>query len=83
MEQNIVHPNDDGREILDLDGNPQDAAARWRYFDHLSWKYKMDRKAEYPPIEEYIDGVVKGDQAQIQAYIDACIAIKEKYPKPE
>lgn len=41
------------------------------------------RKAEYPPIEDYIDGVVKGDQAQIQAYIDACLAVKAKYPKPE
>lgn len=82
MSEVLVHPNDDGREILDLDGNPQDAECRWRFFDHLSWRYKNDRKVEYPPIEEYIDGVVKGDAAQIQAYIDACIAVKEKYPKP-
>lgn len=44
---------------------------------------QQKRAAEYPPIEDYIDGVVKGDQAQIQAYIDACIAVKNKYPKPE
>jgi hypothetical protein len=27
--------------------------------------------------------VVKGDQVQVQAYIDACLAVKAKYPKPE
>jgi len=26
---------------------------------------------------------VKGDTAQTQAYIDACLAVKAKYPKPE
>ena len=44
--------------------------------------YKDKRAAEYPPITDYIDGVVKGDQAQVQAYIDACLAVKAKYPKP-
>lgn len=43
--------------------------------------YSVKRAAEYPPITDYIDGVVKGDQAQIQAYIDACLAVKNKYPK--
>lgn len=45
-------------------------------------KYKISRAQEYPPIEEYLDGVVKGDQAQIDAYIAACLAVKNKYPKP-
>lgn len=45
-------------------------------------KYQRDRAAEYPSINNYIDGVVKGDQAQIQTYIDACLAVKLKYPKP-
>ncbi len=44
--------------------------------------YADKRKAEYPPIENYLDGVVKGDQAQIDAYIAACQAVKDKYPKP-
>jgi hypothetical protein len=44
--------------------------------------YKELRKREYPPIADYLDGVVKGDQAQTQAYIDACLAVKAKYPKP-
>ena len=46
-------------------------------------QYQRDRAAEYPSINNYIDGVVKGDQAQIQTYIDACLAVKAKYPKPD
>lgn len=43
--------------------------------------YKQTRAREYPPITDYIDGVVKGDKAQIDAYIAACQAVKTKYPK--
>ena len=46
-------------------------------------RYKEQRRFEYPPVVDYIDGVVKGDQAQIDAYIAACQAVKDKYPKPE
>jgi hypothetical protein len=45
-------------------------------------KYKEDRAKEYPDFREYLDGVVKGDQDQIDAYIAACQAVKDKYPKP-
>ena len=45
-------------------------------------KYQYQRAAEYPPMTDYLDGIVKGDQAQVQAYIDACLAVKAKYPKP-
>ena len=45
--------------------------------------YAEKRAAEYPPMADYLDGVVKGDQAQIDAYIAACLAVKAKYPKPE
>lgn len=44
--------------------------------------YQRQRAAEYPPMTDYMDGIVKGDQAQVQAYIDACLAVKAKYPKP-
>ena len=44
-------------------------------------EYKEKRRNEYPPIIDYIDGVVKGNQAQIDAYIAACQAVKAKYPK--
>lgn len=44
--------------------------------------YQQRRKVEYPPIEDFIDALVKGDEEQKQAYIDACLAVKAKYPKP-
>lgn len=47
-----------------------------------STKYQRQRATEYPPITDYLDGVVKGDQAQIDAYIAACQAVKAKYLKP-
>ena len=46
-------------------------------------RYQRQRAKEYPPITDYLDGVVKGNQEQIQAYIDACLAVKAKFPKPE
>jgi hypothetical protein len=45
-------------------------------------EYKEKRRNEYPPITDYIDGVVKGDQSQIDAYVAACQAVKAKYPNP-
>jgi len=44
--------------------------------------YRVQRENEYPSMADYLDGVVKGDQAQIAAYISACQAVKAKYPKP-
>lgn len=46
-----------------------------------SQAYIEQRSAEYPPITDYLDGVVKGDQAQIDKYIADCQAVKAKYPK--
>ena len=65
----------DGNEIeLDLD-----AINNW--VDPEAYKDK--RKEEYPPMADYLDGIVKGDDAQVQKYIDDCLAVKDKYPKPE
>ena len=71
----------EGNVAYDADGNEvaYDKAAVQAYVD--AHAYIAKRASEYPPITDYIDGVVKGDQAQIQAYIDACLAVKAKYPK--
>lgn len=50
--------------------------------EYNATNYQRRRKFEYPSITEYIDGVVKGDQAQIDAYIAKCQEVKAKYPKP-
>ena len=39
------------------------------------------RAESYPPMSDYLDAKVKGDTAAEQAYLDACLAVKEKYPK--
>lgn len=44
-------------------------------------EYQRKRAAEYPPIANYLDGVVKGDQTQINKYIADCFAVKAKYPR--
>jgi hypothetical protein len=48
-----------------------------------SYQYQRLRVKEYPNVKDYLDGIVKGDQEQIQSYIDKCNAVKAKYPKPE
>ena len=56
-----------------------DKAAVQAYVD--AHAYIAKRAAEYPNITDYLDGVVKGDQAQIDKYIADCLAVKAKYPK--
>jgi hypothetical protein len=46
-----------------------------------SHAYIAKRQAEYPPMADYLDAIVKGDTAQQEAYIAACLAVKAKYPK--
>jgi hypothetical protein len=46
-------------------------------------EYQRLREREYPDFREYLDGVIKGNQEQIQSYINKCLAVKAKYPKPE
>ncbi len=45
------------------------------------YEYRELRAREYPDFRDYLDGIVKGDDAQVQAYINACKAVKAKYPK--
>ena len=70
-----------GDEAFDAGGNPvaYDEAAVQAYID--AHAYIAKRQAEYPSFIDYLDGVVKGDQAQIDKYIADCNAVKAKYPK--
>ena len=80
-----LYPNvvtvDDADGARDSEGNKVeidlDAVNAW--VDPNAYKYK--RASEYPPITDYLDGVVKGDQTQIDKYIADCLAVKAKYPK--
>jgi len=72
---------DDGTGAFDAQGNQVeiDIEAVNAWFDPNA--YKAKRAAEYPPMTDYLDGVVKGDHAQINKYIADCLAVKAKYPK--
>lgn len=59
-------------EIIDLEKD----------YDWLLAECHRKRKAEYPPYENYLDAIVKGDEQQKQEYINKCLEIKAKYPKP-
>ena len=77
---NVVNIIDDAT-AYDVNGNEvaYDEAAVQAYMD--SKAYIAKRQAEYPSFIDYLDGVVKGDQAQIDKYIADCNAVKTKYPK--
>jgi len=70
-----------GDKAYDKDGNEvaYDKDAVQAYVD--AHAYIAKRAAEYPPITDYLDGIVKNDQAQIDKYIADCLAVKAKYPK--
>jgi hypothetical protein len=71
--EDISQPSD--TEILD-------ETVRLEYLEEIN-EYQRQRAAEYPAYADYLDGVVKEDQDQIDAYIAACQAVKNKYPKVE
>ena len=75
----VVSINND--VAYDADGNEvaYDKDAVQAYVD--AHAYIAKRASEYPAITDYIDGVVKGDQVQIDKYITDCLAVKAKYPK--
>jgi len=72
---------DDGAGAFDAQGNKVtiDMSAVNAWVDPQA--YIAKRQAEYPPMTDYLDGVVKGDQAQIDKYIADCQAVKAKHPK--
>ena len=80
-----LYPNvvsvDDTEGAKDKDGNNVeiDQALVNAWVDPEAYKYQ--RVAEYPPHADYLDGIVKGDNVQVQKYIDDCLAVKAKYPK--
>jgi hypothetical protein len=57
-----------------------DAPVTWEVTEPT---YAEKRASEYPDFKDYLDGIVKGDQAQIDKYIADCQAVKAKYPKGE
>lgn len=59
-------------EVVDLDND----------YDWLLSECHRKRREEYPPVGEYLDAVVKGDEVQVSLYVQKCLEVKAKYPKP-
>ena len=80
-----LYPNvvtiDDTAGSKDVDGNTVviDEALVNAWVDPNAYKYA--REKAYPPSTDYLDGIVKGDQAQVDKYIADCLAVKAQYPK--
>ena len=49
--------------------------------DYDSKAYARKRKKEYPDIYDYMDGIVKNDQTQIDKYIADAQDVKARHPK--
>ena len=60
-------------EVKDLDTD----------YDYQLEQCHMNRRKAYPPIADYMDGLVKNDQEQITKYIADCQAVKLQFPKPQ
>ena len=52
--------------------------------DYNNKLYQRQRQPEYPPLQDLADALYwqnKGDSSKMQAYLIACDAVKQKYPK--
>ena len=48
----------------------------------LQERVHLERRAAYPPIEDYLDGIAKGDDDQVAAYKAKCLEVKKAHPLP-
>tara|TARA_R110002020_G_scaffold277639_1_gene493116 strand:- start:1377 stop:1616 length:240 start_codon:yes stop_codon:yes gene_type:complete len=70
-------------ELVDLDSNELKGVAQLKTdaVETDKKKWIMRRKMAYPPITDWLDGMVKNDQDQMDKYVADCLAVKDKYPK--
>ena len=71
-----------GDEAFDASGEKVDYDKEAVNQEAAKMSYRQLREREYPDIREYLDAVVKNDADQLKAYVDKCLAVKAKYPKP-
>tara|TARA_R110000764_G_scaffold112460_2_gene199332 strand:+ start:327 stop:629 length:303 start_codon:yes stop_codon:yes gene_type:complete len=74
QEDDSVIATDDNEEVVEIDEALVNAWVDPNAYQEL-------RAREYPPVADYLDGIAKADDLQVQKYIDECQAVKAKYPK--
>lgn len=70
-------------EAVELKGQDEEGNYLFAEKEKPVPSYEELRRQHYPDIFEYIDGIVKNDQSQIDAYIQKCKDVKAKFPKPK
>ena len=70
-------------ELVDLNPNELEGVEQLKIdaVETAKQKWIMRRQMSYPPITDWLDGMVKDDQAQMDKYVADCLAVKDKYPK--
>lgn len=74
-------------EFVKLESIPAEYEVTFRSFanilDESVFNYIIStlRAEAYPPMADYLDAKVKGDTVAEQTYLNACLAVKAKYPK--
>ena len=53
-----------------------------RQAEIVGMDYVRQRITEYPMVSDFLDAWVKNDQAALEEYRQACLAVKAKFPKP-
>ncbi len=92
-DDNLPMPGD-GQKYVPVYENMDDKIVRkWKVVAEPEKSYAEKRAAEYPPMAEYLDAIVKinsrdetlvaDGQAQLDFYYQACLSVKARYPKPE
>ena len=87
----MKHPDDDGRELFNVDGEgnktPFRDDQRTAHFDFLKVEYQHKRKPEYPILEEQLDllwhAIDAGKLDKTSDFYKKLKAVKENNPKPE
>ena len=74
----VTHHGDGTTTTEVVDWTAEEKAAH-AAAEAIAWK--SQREQAYPPHADYLDGIVKGDQAQVDKYIADCLAVKALYPK--
>lgn len=82
MNDNIVHPEDDGSELLNPDKTPFSAWQRYAHFDFIKTKYQSDRKQMYPLVEEQLDMIYWDKKNGTDVWSETIESIKMENPKP-
>ena len=74
------------KEMTDDEGNTahlEGFLTATEFLARYNADYVAQRRSAYPPMEDYLDAIVKNDTAAIEKYKSDCLAVKAAYPKGE